>query len=180
MQTKPCSKCKLVQPLDAFYADPRMKLGRMSRCKSCLQADAKAWRKANPERNKQNMRRWREKSGETLRAKKREYERGRGRDLRYGLAAGQYDGMYAAQQGCCGICGEPVEVLCVDHCHDSGAVRGLLCSNCNTGIGMLGDDIAKVRAALAYLEKHAESTWQTATADIEGPRSQQASLVQAA
>lgn len=47
-----------------------------------------------------------------------------------------------------------VRNLAVDHCHENGHVRGLLCSSCNTAIGLLRDDPAILRSAIAYLEKH--------------------------
>lgn len=60
--------------------------------------------------------------------------------------------MLAAQDGVCAICKQtPEGQWNIDHCHDTGAVRGLLCSPCNIGIGQLGDDPERVRAALEYL-----------------------------
>jgi hypothetical protein len=41
----------------------------------------------------------------------------------------------------------------VDHCHASGAVRGLIHFNCNSGLGMFGDDLAKLRLAVGYLQR---------------------------
>lgn len=58
---------------------------------------------------------------------------------RYGITLEDYDRMFFAQGGRCMICMEapsPGKILCVDHCHDSGEVRGLLCTQCNTMIGM--------------------------------------------
>jgi hypothetical protein len=79
---------------------------------------------------------------------------------RYGITPEQYSAMLESQGGVCAICvgahvGGRSDALrfTVDHCHSTGAVRGLLCMKCNTGIGMLGDDPARLRAALAYLEK---------------------------
>lgn len=54
----------------------------------------------------------------------------------------------------CEICGS-AEALRVDHCHRQGRLRGVLCHRCNTGLGMLGDDVERMRAAIAYLERHA-------------------------
>lgn len=55
----------------------------------------------------------------------------------------------------CGICNDPIEGirLHVDHCHELGLVRGFLCPNCNTGIGKLGEDPQRIRAAADYVEK---------------------------
>jgi hypothetical protein len=58
------------------------------------------------------------------------------------------------QEHKCAICRRTPKRLVVDHDHDDGQNRGLLCSSCNSGIGMLKDDIALLRAAVAYLESY--------------------------
>ena len=64
-----------------------------------------------------------------------------------------YDLMLARQRGVCAVCGEqPARRLCVDHCHVTGKVRGLLCSPCNLAIGQLKDSPARLRKAAAYVE----------------------------
>lgn len=75
----------------------------------------------------------------------------------YGITPEQYDERLAAQGGGCAICGVTAaggrgRFFHVDHCHDSNAVRGLLCHGCNTGIGNLGDSPERLRKALTYLE----------------------------
>lgn len=75
---------------------------------------------------------------------------------KYGLTVEAYEQMKSARDGCCDICKEPERQnkdLAVDHCHSTGKVRGLLCSNCNTGIGKLRDDPAVIRSAADYLER---------------------------
>ena len=77
---------------------------------------------------------------------------------KYGITFDQYNQMLAAQGGVCAICGEACitgKRLAVDHCHTTGAVRALLCSNCNTGLGKFRDNPDLLRAAALYLEKHA-------------------------
>jgi hypothetical protein len=76
----------------------------------------------------------------------------------YGITDEQFNEMLSAQGGVCGICGGmPPEVdgkygqWNVDHCHETGFVRGILCSPCNIGIGQLGDSIDRLRAAIRYL-----------------------------
>ncbi|MGW3290764.1 endonuclease VII domain-containing protein [Streptomyces sp. NPDC001002] len=59
--------------------------------------------------------------------------------------------MVASQMGLCGICLKAPAVH-VDHCHKTGRVRGVLCFNCNSAIGKLGDDPDAVRRAAVYLE----------------------------
>lgn len=73
---------------------------------------------------------------------------------KYGLADGEYEAMFEKQGGLCAACGKPPTAgqrLCIDHEHDTGRVRGLLCHSCNLGIGSLGDSVEGVAAALAYL-----------------------------
>lgn len=78
----------------------------------------------------------------------------------YGITLGCYRSMWHAQGGLCAVCGGEGFVmnpkkhnlkLVVDHCHDSGAVRGLLCHNCNRALGLLQDNIDNVNRAAAYL-----------------------------
>lgn len=76
---------------------------------------------------------------------------------KYGLTLGQYQSMNDEQDGLCAICkGLPIpgQILCIDHNHQTGKVRGLLCRKHNAAIGMLGDDPVLVKAALDYLLKH--------------------------
>jgi hypothetical protein len=80
---------------------------------------------------------------------------------KYGLTPEQYDEMFAAQDGRCAACGQEethrnqfgVVRLAVDHDHDSGRVRGLLCARCNRALGLLGDDASRVAGLLAYRER---------------------------
>ncbi|WP_373693328.1 endonuclease VII domain-containing protein [Bradyrhizobium japonicum] len=76
----------------------------------------------------------------------------------YGITAEQYAGLLHRQGGRCAMCGTSAAGcrgkgrLHVDHCHDKGHVRGLLCHACNTGIGLLKHDIALLDRAKAYLK----------------------------
>lgn len=76
--------------------------------------------------------------------------------------------MYKQQDGRCAICFDRGDVhelgftgrqtLAIDHCHTTGAVRGLLCSGCNKGIGLLRDDVELMREAIRYLKRGAKLT----------------------
>jgi hypothetical protein len=72
---------------------------------------------------------------------------------RYGITAKDADAMLAAQAGVCAICLR-APAGHVDHDHETGAVRALLCFNCNGGLGQFKDDPAVLRAAADYIEEH--------------------------
>ena len=120
--TKQCISCALQRPLTDFHS-------KSSRCKPC--------------RSKANSKKY--------------YEQDRGNYLKrkYGITSEEYDTMYSEQEGCCAICGIHQSELkirfCVDHDHDTGQVRGLLCNNCNNGIGKLKDNYDLLLRAADYL-----------------------------
>jgi len=60
-----------------------------------------------------------------------------------------------AEPSACECCGRPPRKhsLCVDHCHETGRFRGWLCGMCNTAIGKLGDNVAGLETAIAYLKR---------------------------
>ena len=68
-----------------------------------------------------------------------------------GFAGARRDEMTAEHKVLCAICRKALAVH-VDHCHETGRVRGVLCFNCNSAIGKLGDDPDAVRRAASYLE----------------------------
>jgi hypothetical protein len=82
---------------------------------------------------------------------------------RYSITGEQYDALLASQGGVCASCKKPeshtypsgkVKALAVDHDHETGEIRGLLCFNCNQGIGRFRNDPAVLRAAADYLDAH--------------------------
>ena len=81
---------------------------------------------------------------------------------KYGITSQEYDEMLLAQDNACAICKKPetrknqygVVRLAVDHCHDTGKNRGLLCMSCNRSLGMLNENIATLEAMIEYIEKH--------------------------
>lgn len=71
----------------------------------------------------------------------------------YGLTIADWDALFAHQRGQCAVCGREGVILHVDHDHDTGEVRGLLCNRCNTGLGGLGDSLKFLQAAVEYLRR---------------------------
>ena len=72
----------------------------------------------------------------------------------YGIGVDEFNRMAAVQGGLCAICGVQ-DRLCVDHCHTSGALRGLLCGKCNKAIGLFDEVPDRMQRAMAYLGKYA-------------------------
>jgi hypothetical protein len=78
--------------------------------------------------------------------------------LKYGLTEERFLAMYVEQHESCAICHKPFgSTPCVDHDHDTGIVRGLLCSQCNTGLGMFKESIRTLAQAIVYLEGHGKT-----------------------
>lgn len=79
---------------------------------------------------------------------------------KYGIGISDYNDMLTMQASGCAICGNPENIagrrLSVDHCHETGKVRGLLCNLCNIAIGNLHDDPDLLRRAIQYLEDEGE------------------------
>ena len=81
------------------------------------------------------------------------------------MSRADYDALLERQGGVCAICAKPSKkTLCVDHCHSTGTIRGLLCRKCNLGLGCLADDQAALIAALAYLGHRASGRGELGSA----------------
>lgn len=106
----------------------------------------RAWRKANPEK-------WRAIKKRHMRKKRQDPEfLVRERIRRHGLTLLQYETLLAIQNNACAICRRTFKKTpCIDHCHQTGKVRGILCYSCNIGVGVFLDDASIMERAAAYL-----------------------------
>jgi hypothetical protein len=115
------------------------------------------YRQANRERLAAEQRARRKRWTPEQRERARQYKRAYQLQKRYGITVEQYDELLAAQGGKCAICQTTrrgtYNVLDVDHCHQTGKVRGLLCTSCNSAIALLGDDAEGVGRALKYMKR---------------------------
>ena len=116
-----CNKCNTSKDVSLFYqrGDGRL----YGSCIECAKNTAKTFygeNKQNKKRDRTNVRRDHLK-------------------YNYGISESEYDAMYKEQNGLCKICGKevPHRKLCVDHNHDTNAVRGLLCRSCNIRLGVI-------------------------------------------
>ena len=147
--TRVCKRCGETKPLTDFYEMRGCVDGRRPACKVCVNLTWNAWRAANPERIKQTCARYYQNNKTRLLPKNREA----GLKSRYGLPFGSYDRMFDTQGGKCAICDEPHTrgKLVVDHEHETGKVRGLLCYRCNNAIGFLGESHERIMRVIDYL-----------------------------
>jgi hypothetical protein len=132
-----------------------------------------AYRRANPEKVREIQKRSYERIKEdpdrivklrdwqkAYREKNRETLVARERQRKFGITHAEYAELHHKQGGVCAICKKPetatrhgkVKSLAVDHCHATGRIRGLLCADCNTGIGKLKEDKSIFLAAIQYLQ----------------------------
>lgn len=165
MEPKRCTKCGVVKPLDQFYAMRGMRDGHRNDCIECNLAARSARHAENPEPARERARRWAAENAGRRATYQGEYrnrpERKRAmRDLyyrrTYGLTADEVDRMLDAQNGRCAICGAKPERLAsmhVDHDHQRGHLRGLLCLSCNQGLGQFRDDPTMLLRAIVYLRQ---------------------------
>jgi hypothetical protein len=137
MSTKVCPKCGIEKPITGFAARKERPngLGIRSKCKECSNKISQTHRDNNPG-----------------------YTRERNLKTLYGITHNDYLKMLEAQNGRCAICGTDTpggkRAFHVDHCHATGKVRGLLCGNCNRGIGYLKDSVSNLSSAILYLNEH--------------------------
>jgi len=110
--------------------------------KDAITAKKLQWQKRHPERRKSYHRKY-----------------------LYGLSHEEYTRILGRQNGLCALC-DSVGPLTVDHCHDTGRVRGLLCYSCNTGIGRFGDNPERLTKAIRYLRQ--EDEYETIPEGLEG------------
>lgn len=146
--TKACSSCGTSKPLDEFHSHRGRKDGRQSRCKPCANEEGRAWNAKNHGRRKAIHAAWRAANPEKI--------KDQGLRRLYGITLEKYNHLLLAQSGLCAICGTDSpggqkKVFNVEHDHKTGRVRGLLCWDCNTAIGKLGDTYEGVMRAAEYL-----------------------------
>lgn len=141
MDEKRCSKCREVKPRSGFYTNPSGKGGLQNYCKDCHRQHVREWSKKNgPRIYKERWRKYRDRDSAAKVKRK------------YGLSKAEHDKMLWDQDRKCAICGEEAK-LSVDHCHETGKVRGLLCSNCNHLLGKAKDRESILFSAILYLRR---------------------------
>ena len=142
--TKPCPKC-------GGEMQRRMRAKGGYQCATCSAAWQRQRRVDQPEHVHALDKKSKIKHQVKVAARTSAYRQRTFRERNYGLSYTRYLALHAQQNGACAICKKPVAVLAVDHDHESKEIRGLLCRRCNSGLGMFGDSIQMLVAALEYL-----------------------------
>lgn len=146
---KLCKRCGATKQLEDFHKDKKSKDGHCFYCKECNKSKTRSYYAGL------------DKTAEKARGKKRS-EDGAYRDYqyqkKYGITLEEYNLLLEKQGGKCAICGITREecndkrALPVDHDHETGEVRGILCHSCNRAIGLFKDSPKNLRQAAYYLE----------------------------
>lgn len=151
MKEKRCTQCKTLKDLEDFPKNKQRPDGHDSWCRPCKNKKMKAWREKNPEKSKKSQKIWRlNNPGRERREQLR---------TKYGMGLEDYEKLLMAQNNVCAICklrtiGDNAKGhLCVDHIEGTLEVRGLLCSRCNTAIGLFEHDAQRLLSAVKYLSK---------------------------
>ena len=145
--TKVCTKRKAEKDVGEFYRDSTKPDGRRPDCKKCLD---------NSQSKMGQLYKQTHRSEIALSAKNCIYKK------KYGITLDQYNKMVAEQNGVCAICGQPENIkgttinprgLAVDHNHNTGKIRGLLCGRCNRAVGLIKDRWEIAQNMMYYLKR---------------------------
>jgi RNase P subunit RPR2 len=170
-----CPRCKQLLPAEDFHASSRYPDGLSSACKACQSERHAAYRRErvqDPEFLKKAASRSREwRAAQTTEHifridKKSELKR------KYGISLAQFEAMLASQRHRCAICRTLLKgsrSAHVDHDHETGRVRGILCNNCNNGLGRFQDSPTALRRAARYLETAAAAARVSVPDDPDRP-----------
>lgn len=159
--TKRCRICKQEKLDSEFYPNSHTKDGLRAECKECKRLEYQQNKEQRSKKAKENY--W--KNPQIARERANKYRKAFPNKVKstklmqeFGLSYEEYVSKLEAQNYSCAICDKHESnftfKLAVDHDHESGKIRGLLCSNCNNGLGRFHDDLNKLQNAIEYLKKH--------------------------
>ena len=141
-----CGKCRKVLGLENFHKDSTSWSGYSGTCKSCVCKYQVGYRQKYHARLREKKR-----ASYYLKNPLQRYLLGA--QKMYGITPVEYAELYIKQDGRCAIClDKPIQRLAIDHDHQTGKVRGLLCIKCNRALGLVADSSSILKYAIAYLE----------------------------
>jgi hypothetical protein len=137
---KECSCCEQRLPHSAYHKDKRGPYGLAYYCKKCALAKQRKWHN-----EKSHLEEYRNR-------RRSSYMK-----MNYGITLEERTKLLERQQHQCAICKTELKTqgthTHTDHCHTTGNVRGILCTNCNRGLGHFKDSVENLRAAIEYLSR---------------------------
>jgi hypothetical protein len=155
-RVKRCPRCQITKAVECFAKSRYHLSGFKSYCKECNREWSRKWEKAQPKDGAHHQKKikraavWYAENGEYARKRISEYALVK----KYGITVDQRDRMVEEQDGKCLICSAVFDEKNkpnVDHCHATGVVRGILCNQCNKGLGCFRDDTESMSKAISYL-----------------------------
>ncbi len=147
-----CRRC--TEDYELSFSGQKVCLSCRSRCSGC-----------NIELTEENQDKRSRESGKNFRCRscvskgvrdipgRKEWQKNYDLKRHYGLSLEDFEAM--SRSGC-QVCHSTAKLV-VDHCHDTGVVRGVLCSTCNSGFGMFKDNLELLKGAVNYMERHFEN-----------------------
>lgn len=160
MSKKYCSGCDKDLDFSKFGKDKYRHDGRTSKCKKCRNTYNRRYCKDNPDMKKKHndlRKEWRKE----YYAKPKNKMKLRNSHLmsQFNLTHDDYEQMLKSQEGVCAICkrhrvATNKEYMAIDHCHDTGDIRGILCNWCNRGLGVFEDNVEFLENAIKYLREN--------------------------
>jgi hypothetical protein len=153
---KRCNGCHKLKE-DKEFTKRRYKSGHIglkSKCNECRQLERDQYRNDSPKDNERNKQ-YNKEHADEIRGKK--LVKNYWPTLTWREALTEWNRIFVQQDGHCALCPN-TRRLHVDHWHGTFIVRGLLCYNCNNGIGRLKDNPERLRAAASYIEKTLSKT----------------------
>jgi hypothetical protein len=143
---KTCNKCFVEKDDGEFRKKKSTKDGLSNTCKDCQK-----------EIDKKTHERLRESRVASMKTNYEKIKLKSHYKTKYGITVADYNSMFEKQGGCCAICGvhqdNTFKRFCVDHNHETGQVRGLLCHNCNSALGNFMDSVDNLNNAISYLKE---------------------------
>jgi len=151
--SKICTICKKRLSYEAFHKNKSKKDGLQTRCRNCYRDWYNQRYQSNPEFREKRKQHFSKFYEEKYPSRREQHSNAR-LLYKYGLTVEDFEKLSIAQDHLCAICRQPPrgkKRLSVDHCHETMAIRGLLCDPCNTGLGMFREDPMLLHSAIAYL-----------------------------
>lgn len=148
---KKCTKCGIQKPLSEFRKKIDGKFNVGAQCKFCInlaQSNTLVKKPKRTEEERKNL------------YKSRAFNR------KYGISKEDFYVLRSKQNNKCAICENELEndkKSHMDHCHDTGKLRGVLCTTCNVGLGMFKDSLPIIKSAVKYLKKYNSETGPKST-----------------